>query len=152
MFELLNRKVRKGAFDTFKYKMEYKHTSALGIVHRHPIDITGWEFTLFVHEKPVLTEDTIMFAVKGETLHCGSNVLFKVSQCMTDVKPGTYWYSIRYKKPSGMIDWIDGAKYVIVETLHPYFDIYPDKVDHKNYATMRPKDYLPEAYTEDTQL
>lgn len=133
MFEIASRVIKRGAGDRFRYKFEFKHISAMNLVHRHPINIQGWEFTLFVHEKPVYRPEQCLFSLKGTVLdENNGNVIFEVPKCLTDVEPGTYWYSIYFKKPTGHDGWLDGAKYEIVETLNEYFSIYPEQVQNVN--------------------
>ena len=143
MLELLDRKVKRGAGDKFKYKFEFKHISAMNVVHRHTINITGWEFTLFVHEKPVYKAPQCIFSLKGQIMdEVNGTVLFDIPNCLTDVNANTYWYSIYFKKPTGHEGWLDGAKYIIVDTLNPYFSIYPERVQNQNYkAPVKPVDF-----------
>lgn len=122
---LNNRKVKRGYSDKFSLTFDRERIYDNGLVFREPIDITGWDFKLFFHKGVEMTCAGTLFGLKGDVLNGETGkVYFKISGESTDIKPGTYWYTLRIRKPNGAVTYSNSAKFIIAESLNPYFSIY----------------------------
>ena len=123
---LLNhRKVKRGYSDKFSLTFDREHVTKSGLVMREPMDITDWSFELYFHKGVEMTCDGVLFGLKGDVLDgTTGKVYFEISGERTDRAPGTYWYTLQIKKPNGKITRSESAKFIIVESLNPYFSIY----------------------------
>lgn len=125
MITLAPRKVRKGNGDKFSLTFESEKISDTGLIFKYPIDISGWHFTLLVHENVEYRCETEIFSVDGEIGDGRTGVVyFFVPQEYTNVKAKTYWHSILIKRPNGKESITLSAKYIIAESLNDYFSIY----------------------------
>lgn len=123
---LLNHRiVKQGYSDKFSLKFGKEVVSACGLIFREPIDITGWNFELFFHKNVEMSCKDILFGLKGDVLDGKTGkVYFKIPDHETRMKPGTYWYTLQITKPNKTVTRSESAKFIIVESLNPYFSIY----------------------------
>lgn len=121
---LANRKVHVGYEDRFSLTFD-KEVIRSGYVFQEPMDVTGWNFELYVHEDIEMQCSNILFGVKGDVLDGKSGkAYFIVPAHETCRKPGHYWYTIQVTRPNGTITRTNSAKYDIVQSLNPYFSIF----------------------------
>ncbi len=122
---LNNRKVKQGYSDKFLLTFDKESISKNGLIFREPMDITGWNFELYFHKGVELRCENILFGLKGDVLDGKTGkVYFKIPDYETRRKPGTYWYTLQITKPNNTVTRSESAKFIIVESLNPYFSIY----------------------------
>lgn len=122
---LNNRKVKRGCSDKFSLTLDREVIHENGLVFREPIDITGWDFKLYFHKEVEMTCAGTLFGLKGDVLDGSTGrVYFKIPCKSTDIKPGTYWYTLQITRPNGTVTCSDSAKFIVAESLNPYFSIY----------------------------
>ena len=125
---LTHRKVKQGYSDKFvlTFDRESKHDN--GLIFREPRDISGWSFELFFHKNVELQCATALFGLKGDVLDGKTGkVYFKIPASETNRKAGTYWYTLQITKPNGAVVRSESAKFIIAESLNPYFSVYNKK-------------------------
>ena len=127
--KLLNhRRVKQGYSDKFSLTFDKETVSKSGLIFREPMDITGWYFELFFHKNVEMHCEDILFGLKGDVLDGKTGkVYFKIPDTRTNMKPGTYWYTLQIKKPNNSVTRSESAKFIIAESLNPYFSIYDKK-------------------------
>lgn len=124
MIPLANRKVHVGYEDKFCLTFD-KEVSRSGYIFREPMNITDWTFELFFHRGVEMNCQNTIFGVKGDVLDgLSGKVFFIIPAHETCRKPGTYWYTLQITRPNGKITRTESAKYVIAESLNPYYSIY----------------------------
>lgn len=129
MKSLVPRKIMKGNGDKFSLTFDSEEITRGGLVFATPIDISGWQFSMLVHKNVEYRCRDLIFQVEGEVPTPENGVVyFFVPAELTDVKPGTYWYSLLITKPTGGETLTLSAKYIIAESLNPYFSIYKHKM------------------------
>lgn len=126
---LLNhRKVKKGYSDKFSLTFDKERRTANGYIFREPMDITDWSFELYFHRNIEMCCKDILFGLRGDVLDGSTGkVYFRIPGHQTDRTPGTYWYTLEIKKPNGTITRSESAKFIITESMNPYFSIYDKK-------------------------
>lgn len=126
---LLNhRVVKQGYSDKFSLKFDKESISESGLVFREPMDITGWSFELFFHKNVEMHCKDMLFGLKGDVLDGKTGkVYFKIPDHETSRQPGTYWYTLQITKPNNIVTRSESAKFIIAESLNPYFSIYNKK-------------------------
>lgn len=127
--KLLNhRKVKQGYSDKFSLTFDKETITEGGLIFREPMDITNWNFELFFHKGVEMRCENVLFGLKGDVLDGKTGkVYFKISDTKTNMKPGTYWYTLQITKPNKTVTRSESAKFIIVESLNPYFSIYDKK-------------------------
>lgn len=122
---LVNRKILKGGGDKFSIMHDYEARSLMGIIERVPIDITDWTFKMLVHKHVQYDCEDLLFSVDGDVINGQTGlVYFTVPAEETDIHAGTYWYTVEITKPNGKKVQTQSAKYIISNSLNPYYNIY----------------------------
>lgn len=125
MILLNHRTVHIGYSDKFTLTFDKETKSEGGLIFREPMDISGWDFELYFHTDVEMRCDNLLFGVKGDVLDGSTGkVFFKIPAHETNRKPGTYWYTLQITKPNKSVTRSDSAKFIIAESLNPYFSIY----------------------------
>lgn len=128
MILLNNRKVKQGYSDKFSLTFDKETRSESGLIFREPMDITGWKFELFFHKDVEMKCSDMLFGLKGDVLDGKSGkVYFRIPDYQTNRTPGNYWYTLQITKPNKSITRSESAKFIITESLNPYFSIYKKK-------------------------
>lgn len=124
---LKHRKIKRGHADKFAITLDSELKTRGGYIFREPIDITGWEFELYVHKGVELSCKDVLFGVRGDVLDGKTGkVYFAITHCQTQLPPGTYWYTVQIIKPNKRISQSESAKFIITESLNPYYSIYKE--------------------------
>ena len=125
MRPLEHRRVKKAENDSYSFKIDVETISKLGIVTRTPVDLTDWNSRMYVHKHVEYCPDQLVFKTVGYAPNPENGIVFFLTPaCKTDIKPGTYWYTVEYETPNGKKYRTESAKYEVVLSLNPYFSIY----------------------------
>lgn len=122
---LVNRKILKGRGDLFSIRHDIEKRSMMGIIQRTPIDVSNCTFTMYVHRHVEYECKDLLFSVEGIVANGEAGlVYFHVPAEETDIQPATYWYTVEMTKPNGKVVRTEAAKYIIANSMNPYYNIY----------------------------
>ena len=119
-----HRRVQRGTQDQFIIRINNEYRSPMGIAEETPLDITGWEFELYIHRNVEMNDNNIIYQTTGVVYGSNGAVAFTIPAEETDIKPNVYWYTIRYTRPNGKTYQGTSSKYIIAESLNTYFSLY----------------------------